>query len=148
MHNYIRPVYLKQEIYDYMMEYIKTLTPEELKTTLAKLEYNIVSIQTEQELVGMILDNPTPLLCHIGLLTNRDWLTNLAILLEDDVEYWITGHSANQLVGKDYYILLTRLIDKKEIIVPRHEIENKLYDGTTIDYLESAERRRKGLKQT
>ena len=139
-----RPVYLKKELFDHILNITDSLSIEELKGLVQQCGYHIAKETTKDAITQIILDRPASFLERTGLLNNADWLTNLVIELDDGVNYQITERGAKELSSGCDYILLTRLIDKKPIVHTREAIVKALQNNNDIDYLETLERKRKG----
>ena len=130
-----RPVYLKVELYEHILKEIAPVPFEDLKSLALNLGYNLKDLETKDELTELLLHRPGPFLVHTGLLENEDWLTNLILVLDDGVDYWITESAAHALASNDDYILLTRLIDKEPIVNSREVIKQAFQNNYGIDYV-------------
>jgi hypothetical protein len=139
-----RPVYLKIELYEHILDVIESLSTEELKGLARQCGYNIEKETTKDGVTQSILQKPASFLEKIGFLKNADWLTNIVIELDDSVDYQVTERAAKELSSGCDYILLTRLIDKKPVVHTREAIVKALQNNNDIDYLETLEKKRKG----
>lgn len=138
-----RPVYLKIELYEHILDRVGSLPTEKLKTLAQQCGYNIGQGAIKETITQLVLNKPASFLEETGILDNTDWLTNLVIELDDGVNYHITERAAKELSSGCDYILLTRLIDKKPIVHTRETIVKALQNNNCIDYLETLERKRK-----
>ena len=139
-----RPVYLKKELFDHILNVIDSLSIEELRGLVQQCGYSIGQGATKETITQLVLDKPASFLEKTGILNNADWLTNLVIELDDWVEYQVTEEAAKELSSGCYYVALIRLIDRKPFIHTREAVRKALQNNNSFDYLETLEKKRKG----
>ena len=67
-----RPVYLKVELYEHILNAIAPVPFEDLKSLALNLGYNLTDLKTKDELTELLLHRPGPFLVHTGLLDNEE----------------------------------------------------------------------------
>jgi hypothetical protein len=132
-----RPAYLRQDLYSNILKDVSEISANVLAEKLHIYGYDVPINAVKNELIDVILTNPSRYLAHTGILDKSDLLTNLFIEFDDGAldeghTYLMDKEAAEEIAAGESVILLRS--GREGAMVPRKRIEQAFLNGCVIDY--------------
>jgi oligoribonuclease NrnB/cAMP/cGMP phosphodiesterase (DHH superfamily) len=143
MINCKKPVYLREDVWQFMLDAFNAIPDDKISGQLSKIGYAVNSSESKESLLKKVIDEPSSFLLFAGLLEHPDLMKNMVIgiiydkVLDVELEYVVTEKAVNDLKEQKEFIILDRLDGpKQDIAITKQGLTENLARNCTIDYIE------------
>lgn len=140
-----RPAYLREDLFRQIISELERADIHAAANLLRDVGYDVTGNAAGDDLLRIVLAQPSRYLAHTGILSQSNLLAGLFIEFDDGEldeghTYLIDWEAAEEIAANETVILLRS--GGEGAMMPRARIERAFRNGCVIDYKETPSRRK------
>ncbi len=138
-----RPIYLSEYVWRYLLLAFNALSDESVRATMRNSGYQISDMQSREQLLEIIAENPSAFLASIDILNQPDLMLHMVLALRPEeksdieLEYIFSPRAIQEMKNDNEFIVLDRLGGpEKDLAITKEGILKNMMRNCEIDFIE------------